>query len=133
MTLKVLALLVTLLLFTIPGGGEAAAPGSPQSPVADPCLTGDPFELAEAWRGPSPTTLPPTAPVVINQHITVQTIRQADMRGREDDLVIGPKPPSGNPHPSEPPADTARSTTRPCASSTRALSTNSVSPSPTNC
>ena len=105
MILKVLALLVTLLLFAIPGGGEAAASGSPQSPVADPCLTGDPFELAKLAQAIA-DDLPPSAPLVINRHITVQTMRQADMRGRDDDLIIGPKPP-GNPLPSEPPADTA--------------------------
>lgn len=105
MILKVLALLVTLLLFAIPGGGEAAASGSPQSPVADPCLTGDPFELAKLAQAIA-DDLPPRAPLVINRHITVQTMRQADMRGRDDDLIIGPKPP-GNPLPSEPPADTA--------------------------
>jgi V8-like Glu-specific endopeptidase len=106
MTPKALTFFVALLLLTIPGGIEAAAPDSPQSPEATPCLTGDPFELADLARAIADDT-PPTAPVVINQHITVQTVRRADMMGREDDLAIGPKPPSGNPNPSEPPADVA--------------------------
>ena len=106
MTLKATAILVALLLLTIPGGTEAAAPGSPQSPEAAPCLTGDPFELVDLARAIA-DDMPPTAPVVINRHITVQTIRKADMMGREDDLAIGPKPPSGNPNPSEPSADVA--------------------------
>jgi V8-like Glu-specific endopeptidase len=92
-----------MLLITIPGGIEASAPWAPQAPGADPCLDGDPFDLADLARAIADDT-PPTGPITINQHIIVQAIRKADMRGGEEDLARGTRP-KGVPDPSEPPAN----------------------------
>jgi V8-like Glu-specific endopeptidase len=93
--------LVALLLFLLSAGGATAAPGTPQESAADPCLVGDPFDLADLRRAIADDT-PPTGPITINQHIIVQMVRRADMLGGDDDLVIGTVP-AGNPAPTEPP------------------------------
>jgi V8-like Glu-specific endopeptidase len=104
---KTRALFVALLLFVAATGSSAAAElGSPQTPEAAPCLTGDPFELADLAEVIADDT-PPTIPVVINRHITVQVVGKGNMSDGPNEMVTG-RTPSGNPNPNEPPADTAR-------------------------
>ena len=90
-----------MLLFLLPANGVAAA--SPQLPEAAPCLPGDPFELARLAAAVADDS-PPTTPVVINRHITVQRVGKGSLSDSPSEMVTGPTA-TGNPNPSEPPAD----------------------------
>jgi V8-like Glu-specific endopeptidase len=76
----------------VPSGAAALAP----------CLTGDPYELAELADVISRST-PPSAPVVINRHLTVQFVRSATIDDSTDEVMGRGPPPGGDPQPREAP------------------------------
>jgi V8-like Glu-specific endopeptidase len=103
MKLTLPALAAAALLFCAVPVPAIAASGAPQlapaqaTPQAEPCLTGDPFDLRALAAAINDET-PPTGPITINQHIIVQMVRQADMNGGEEDMATGDRPSGvGNP------------------------------------
>jgi V8-like Glu-specific endopeptidase len=94
------ALVVAVIWACVVGLPQGAAP---TALAASPCLSGDPYDLAQLAQVIERTT-PPSAPVTINQHIIVQYIQSGVMEdGAEDSLSQGTAPP-GSSEPREPPA-----------------------------
>ena len=98
MSLKAPTLFVVLLLLLLTAGVAAA-----DAPPPDPCLAGDPFELAKLAAAIEDDT-PPTGPLTINRHIIVQRVGKGSMTDSPSEMTSGRTTP-GNPNPTEPPAD----------------------------
>lgn len=100
--LRVLAIAVLLALSA--GAWASGQQRSPSAVAAAPCLTGDPYELA-ALASVINSATPPTAPVVINQHLTAQYVRSSTMGdGADEALALGAAP-GGLRQPAERPVD----------------------------
>lgn len=95
---RALALSVLLLLLmTTP----LAAAQQPALPADDkPCLTDDPYNLAQLAAVLS-SDAPPTGPVTIGKDIVVQFIRSGKLVGGPEDRTEQETPPGGNPEPRE--------------------------------
>ena len=83
-----------------------------QSPIAQAqtsnrCLAGDPYNL-DALATVISSNTPPSIPVRVNDHITVQFVRSATMGDGGEDASQQGKPPTGNPAPVELPANQAK-------------------------
>lgn len=96
------------LVVSVFAPGHVVVADSPSATQAsEACLAGDPYDLAQLRDVISRST-PPSAPVVISPHMTVQFVRAGSMV--DDDEVYGQqsfKPP-GSPDPAERPADEVR-------------------------
>lgn len=120
---KLSAVLVVLMLFAPVGGTAIAGSSAPagvashslalpatsrvtQELAAEPCLEGDPFNLA-ALAAVISDSNPPIDPTTINEHIIVQMVRKATLDGADDLLETG-RPPDGVREPDEAPANEAR-------------------------
>ncbi|MCS6849316.1 MAG: hypothetical protein RMN52_16575 [Anaerolineae bacterium] len=100
-------MIATLTAFATP---TAASSGFTISPAAgdatDACLAGDPYNLA-ALREVISRTAPPSTPVVINQHLTVEFVRAGKMSDDDEIVGLGGAEP-GTRDPDEQPANEAR-------------------------
>jgi V8-like Glu-specific endopeptidase len=88
-----------VMLFLASGVAQA------QDPL-DPCLPGDPYELAELAQVIASTT-PPSTPVIINPDLTVVFVRSATMDDADEIMGRGDAP-AGPGAPDEDPVDEVR-------------------------
>lgn len=92
---------VTLLALCLFGVQDLhAAPPEPVATSAAPCLADDPFRLADLAAVLSSNT-PPSTPVTIGRHITVQFIRSGSMVAGPEDRTGQDNVPTGSPEPRE--------------------------------
>lgn len=77
-----------------------------QAPQATPCLSGDPYKLAQL-RAVISSTTPPSAPVIISSDLSAEFVRKGTMDD-SDELMAQGKTRRGEPNPSETPANETR-------------------------
>lgn len=97
--------LLSALVFGILAVTPAAAETDPANSAAAPCLTGDPYNLAELARVLSSTT-PSPSPIRIGDHITAQYLGNAKMLDTEEDEVEPGLVRDPSREPAEPTSDT---------------------------
>ena len=81
--LVLLGVTAVMLITAAPAAAQADAAAGP---TADPCLTGDPYRLAELTRVLSNAN-PSTGPIKIGDHITAQYINHSKMIDADLDEV----------------------------------------------
>lgn len=108
MRFRIVFVTTAMLMALSIGGSAAAQETSPTGPTAAaaPCLVGDPFDLAEL-ADVIARTAPPSTPVIINQHLSVEFVRSGQMNNADETYGRG-QAQSGPVQPTEPPFPGAR-------------------------
>ena len=100
-------LMVMAIAVWLPHGHTAIQSPVAQAQTAGRCLSNDPYNL-DGLAAVISSNTPPSAPITINQHMTVQFVRSASMGDGGEDTSQQGKPLTGNPAPVELPANQAR-------------------------